>query len=278
MRVWAGLAKLWGLLCAFSLCSFAQQPLAPEPTYECSFRLHTLPPSSPNGLWSEWEIATLSQFANLLANGGIPFSEDQLFRTRDPHKIYSAQWEVRTARHFSKEGERFLGVGDISVGRVLDGQYDRKRKDPRGKISSFPDLLSVSREENITRFRLREVKTGALATKNLKRALKQLESGARYLLRELPDAEIDRLEVVIDPYTYADAVLGQPLGGDRYEVAIRGAAISIPVGRRRIPVTLLRLKADGSTKSGVTPESKYETDSDFRTDTETQTRRVTATR
>lgn len=91
------------------------------------------------------------------------------------------------------EGETFLAVAE-AAGMRLDPQFLLSRQ--RGKALRLADLFSVVRVNGVSRFRIREVKF-KLEDRLVRKALTQLEIGARQLLAKDPTREIDRLEIVI---------------------------------------------------------------------------------
>lgn len=136
------------------------------------------------------------------------------------------------------EGEEILAVGE-DVARKLNPSYERERR--AGAAKKLPDLWSTKRAEGV--YRLREVKF-KLHDALVRKALKQLRSGARQLRRHVPRASIDRIEIVVPRGARGlkppeREFLGRALGVSRYRLRLDGAAVSLRFAGKRVPVTVL---------------------------------------
>jgi hypothetical protein len=147
--------------------------------------------------------------------------------------------EESCAQHLRiREAEEFLAVGE-RVAHVLNVNYERDRE--AGRTRSLPDLLSTVGGF----FRLREVKF-KLDEKNVRKAVAQLRSGARYFGRRRPESSLDRLEIVVPlgarrlkaPET---EFLGPVLAGDRFRLVLDGRLVNVTFKGKRVPVTVLVL-------------------------------------
>ncbi len=92
------------------------------------------------------------------------------------------------------EGEVFLSVGDKQLAQYLNPSY--KTDICLGKGLSLPDLFSSTSIGNRTLFRLREVKF-KLEERLVTKALEQLKSGLRQMQYLIPEAIVDRIEIVL---------------------------------------------------------------------------------
>lgn len=88
------------------------------------------------------------------------------------------------------EGETFLAVAS-KAGVRFDPKFQESRA--QGAAIRLPDLFSVTSE---ARYRIREVKF-KLEDRLVRKALTQLEVGAKQLLERDPRIQIDRLEIVV---------------------------------------------------------------------------------
>lgn len=142
----------------------------------------------------------------------------------------------------ASEREEFLAVGE-RVGPRLNPRYVSDRSE--GKAESLPDLLSVKREGDHSRYRLREVKF-KLDEAIVDKAVAQLASGARSLVALVPGAAIDRLEIAVplrDRTLKAQEreFLGKAVAPGRYRLRRRGRAASLVAKGTRYPVTVVVL-------------------------------------
>ncbi len=201
------------------------------------------------------ELASLGIRSVYRLDGMIPNAGLQIDIKSDltsGSKVQSARMEIIAAKTFSNEGELFLGVTDTGVGHTVDEYYDSKSS--RGLTPSSPDLLSVKKKRNGKFvYRIREVKSQkmdpALGTR---RGRSQLLAGLQALLKRVPYAEVDRVELVypFDIEVFSE-ILGKQLEEHRFVLLTDGQPTVFTVNNRRFPVTLRSIAFDRDDRSSL---------------------------
>lgn len=177
-----------------------------------------------NGL----RIETVDRAGGLELNGGKPFPLEEFVPVAEDKLKIDERLELEAARMLSEQGEKFLGVGDKGVGRTLFKDYDKR--DAERRTPSICDLLSVVEVDGSLRFRLREAKSGFLASEHgIDKALRQLRAGLFALHDRAYEAmalgaKLDRLEIVVPERSFnrERSRFGRELGPGRYELLTKG--------------------------------------------------------
>lgn len=133
------------------------------------------------------------------------------------------------------EGEEFLAVA-----RRVYSFFDAEDQIDARKL---PDLISVKREGDKTYYRIREIKF-KLEERLIVKAINQLKMGAECLLKKDPNAQIDRLELVIalegrKLKEDEEKFIGNALGGMRYQLVIDDKTAEFVLNQIKYDVTLL---------------------------------------
>ena len=149
-------------------------------------------------------------------NGGLPFDIQQYFKTtftQDNNRPFL--FEHRVAQELSKNGERFLGLGDDSVRRVLIPNFDEQIK-AGADTPTGADLISVSygRGSTTPLFHVREVKSGPSENVNIDKAISQMTATANTLLAIKENADLAPLEVAMTDPSQMDTYFR----GDKYRM------------------------------------------------------------
>lgn len=136
-----------------------------------------------------------------------------------------------------KENETFLAVAG-KAGARFDPNFSQLRAE--GAALRLPDLFSVT---SASRYRVREVKF-KLEDRLVRKALTQLEVGARQVLDRIPESIIDRLEIVVplrgrELQENEKKFLGKGLDANRYSLLLDGAEIAVSVLGQRCEITVL---------------------------------------